>query len=213
MRILSRRKLRPILGVLSLFLAVFFLTRSIVQFQLNQQVAYYREYFNKNRDNLQREFNPLEIKQMPGPVIDELYKKRQTDVIKKKAKPIDWTKYAYVNYVSQHDYLCNTLMMFSSLKDEYKTEAKLVLLVTNDMISKMESVNKILDKIKNLDKDQVEVRVVEPIHKTDDTSGWKNSLAKLQVFNLTDFERIIYLDNDANLKNNLDELFFLPDYV
>lgn len=213
MKFLSRRKLKPIFGGICLFLAVYFLTRSVVRFQLNQQVDYYRNYFNKNRDNLKREFNPLEIKQIPGPVIDELYKKRQEDEIKHKKNFIDWSKFAYVNYVAQEDYLCNTLIMFKALKDEYKTKAKLVLLLAEGMVNESHGNENLLEKIKNLDKDQVIVKMVEPIYKADDYTAWKASLTKLDVFGLTEFDRIVYMDNDANLQDNLDELFFLPDYV
>ncbi|KAK5781946.1 glucose N-acetyltransferase PWA37_000713 [Arxiozyma heterogenica] len=213
MILLSKRKLRPILGIIIIFLVIYYFSRTVVQFQLNQQVEYYRNYFNKNRDNLQREFNPLEIKQIPGPVIDALYKKRQTDVISQKADPIDWDRYAYVNYVAERDYLCNTLIMFKMLKEDYKTKAKLVLLITTDVVSSVEGSSALLDKIKELDNDQVIVKFMEPISKEDDQTTWKNSLSKLEIFNLTEYERIIYLDNDANLNGNLDELFFLPDYV
>lgn len=213
MILLSKRKLRPILGIIIIFLVIYYFSRTVVQFQLNQQVEYYRNYFNKNRDNLQREFNPLEIKQIPGPVIDALYEKRQTDVISQKADPIYWDRYAYVNYVAEGDYLCNTLIMFKMLKEDYKTKAKLVLLITTDVVSSVEGSSALLDKIKELDNDQVIIKFMEPISKEDDQTAWKNSLSKLEIFNLTEYERIIYLDNDANLNDNLDELFFLPDYV
>ena len=81
--------MRPIIGIISIFLVVYYFSRTVVQFQLNQQVEYYRNYFNKNRDNLKRELNPLEIKQIPAPIIDALYKKRQDDVVKQKANTID----------------------------------------------------------------------------------------------------------------------------
>lgn len=213
MRLFSRRKLRPIIGIISIFLVVYYFSRTVVQFQLNQQVEYYRNYFNKNRDNLKREFNPLEIKQIPAPIIDALYKKRQDDVVKQKASPIDWNRYAYVNYVAQEDYLCNTLIMFKELKETYNTKAKLVLLITRDVVSNVDEATVLLDKIKWIDNDQVIIKIIEPIFNGNDQTTWKNSLSKLEVFNLTDFERIIYLDNDANLNDNLDELFFLPDYI
>lgn len=213
MILFSKRKLRPILGIITIFLAIYYFSRTVVQFQLNQQVEYYRNYFNKNRDNLQREFNPLEIKQIPAPVIDALYKKRQADVIRQKADPINWNRYAYVNYVAEGDYLCNTLIMFRALTEEYKTKAKLVLLITADVVTNVKGSNDLLDKLKKLGNDQVVVKVIESISKENDQTTWRNSLSKLEIFNLTEYERIIYLDNDANLNDNLDELFFLPDYI
>jgi hypothetical protein len=39
---------------------------------------------------------------------------------------------------------------------------------------------------------------------------WTDTYTKLLAFNLTDFERVLYLSSDANVLGNLDELFLLP---
>ncbi|CCF56658.1 hypothetical protein KAFR_0B03610 [Kazachstania africana CBS 2517] len=216
MRLISRRRLRFFLYVLIGFIMVTIITRGIVQFQLNKEIKYYKRFFKENKDSLEQMFNPLEIKQIPEEVIDSLYSETLSRASKTN-KGINWDKFAYVNYVTDASYLCNTLIMFNKLKTEFQTKAKLVLLVTKDLIED-NATNKeknilMLASIKNVDSEQVRIKYVDNIVKPKDYTPWNESLTKLRVFNETDFDRIIYMDNDAALTANLDELFFLPQYI
>lgn len=209
--------MRNILGVLFVIITVAIAIRCIVQFQMNKEINYYRKYFRTQKDKLIGIYNPLEIKQIPEETIDSLYNKRIMD-LQGTGETIDWSKFAYVNYVTDATYLCNTLIMFDDLRNKYGTKAKLVLLVSKDLLEEggfddVERNRALLDKIKLLDENQVVVKLVDNIIKPKDFTPWNQSLTKLLVFNETDYERIIYLDNDALIKNNLDELFFLPAYI
>lgn len=216
MRFVSKRKIKILLYVVAALITIIVFVRCVVQFQITEEIKYYKRYFHEQKDGLQGIYNPLEIKQIPEETIDALYKARLLKDAKKK-NPIDWSQYAYVNYVTNSEYLCNTLVMFQSLK-EYDTKAKLLLLITRDLLdptktSNVPNIEKLLNQIKALDGDQVIIKHVDTIVKPEDISVWNESLTKLLVFNQTEFTRIIYLDNDAILQDDLDELFFLPDYV
>lgn len=65
-----------------------------------------------------------------------------------------------------------------------------------------------MKKIRELDSEQIVIKEVQNIVKPTDQSPWNESLTKLLVFGLTEYERIIYLDNDAILQDKMDELFF-----
>ncbi|CCK72138.1 glucose N-acetyltransferase KNAG_0J00550 [Huiozyma naganishii CBS 8797] len=217
MRIFSRRRAKWLLLFLFIVWIVVFSIRTIVQFQINEEINYYRRYFKEKKDGLQGVYNPLDIKQIPVDVIDALYARKLERVEKDTDKPIDWSKYAYVSYVAHPEYLCNTLIMFNALKNKYPTKAKLVLLLYDNGLEHeeqyLEEREKLVARIQEIDKDQVVIKYVERLTKPNDYTQWATSLTKLHVFNQTEFERVVYLDNDALLKGNMDELFFLPPYI
>ncbi|KAJ4456771.1 putative glycosyl transferase [Paratrimastix pyriformis] len=49
---------------------------------------------------------------------------------------------------------------------------------------------------------------LERIHKP----HWKNSFTKLAAFSLTNFTKVIYIDSDSLVVQNIDELFLLPHF-
>lgn len=171
----------------------------------------------QNWDNAGNMYYPLDIKQIPSETINDLYG-RKIELEATGQHSIDWTKYAYVNYVTNIDYLCNGLLSFKQLKEKYHTKAKLVMLIGenvfhNEDLESQKHVQQLINKIKTIDPEQVIVKNVSNVVKTDDTSSWQESLTKLYAFSLVEYERIIYFDNDAILQDNMDELFFLPPYV
>lgn len=197
--------------------SVFIVSRCVVHFQYNEEIKYYKKFFQQKKDGLQEIYNPLEIKQIPGDTIDDLYANRLDKELKNN-QVIEWSSFAYVNYVTEADYLCNTLIIFNDLKERFGTKAKLVLLISKDLLDSDTSTNidhikSLLEKIKAIDESQVIIKLVDNIVKPKDTTPWNESLTKLLVFNQTEFERVIYLDNDATLRSSLDELFFLPKYI
>ncbi|EJS41623.1 gnt1p [Saccharomyces arboricola H-6] len=217
MRLVSKRRIRFLVFTLFGLFAVFILSRCIVHFQYNEEIKYYKKYFQQKKDGLQEIYNPLEIKQIPEETVDDLYEARLEKELKN-GQVIEWSKFAYVNYVTDVDYLCNTLIIFNDLKEQFGTKAKLVLLISRDLLdsntsSNAEYIRLLLGKIQAIDESQVVIKLIDNIVKPKDTTPWNESLTKLLVFNQTEFNRVIYLDNDAILRSSLDELFFLPDYI
>lgn len=218
---LLRRRTRfiPILLITAVFVivSISILGRAILKFQLNKEVIYYRKYFNDRKDGIQTIFNPLEIKQIPSETIDSLYKRRLRHTMTSKEK-VDWAKFAYVNYVNDPEYLCNTLVMFTTLRGA-GTKAKMVLLLSNELVNESsdpeqaERTSKLLKKLNANLGEQLVIKYIDSIIKSSDSTQWSKSLTKLLVFNETDYSRVIFLDNDALLKDSMDELFFIPDYI
>lgn len=192
-----------------LFVITLLSVDAVMTFQLNKKVDYYLKFFDKNKNKIQNMYDPLNIKQIPYSTIDQLYQKRQTD-----ETSVDWDKFAYVNYVTDLDYLCNALLQFKKL-NESGSKAKLLALVTDTILDKSEDtaeVQAMLNKLTSIS-DRVTIERVGSVIQYNDHTPWSKSLTKLAIFNLTDYERVIYMDNDAILHDNMDELFFLPSYV
>ena len=214
MKLVSRRKIRQCSLFVGLVIGVVLTLGAIYEVQLNKEIEHFKTYFRVKRDSIKGIYNPFEIKQIPEETIDELYNLQ----IKKYGDSIDWDKYAYYNYVANIDYLCNTLVMFDQLLNKYHTKAKLALLVSRDLVESdsedtRDQARVLLDRIMKLDEKRVIVKLVNSIKKPNDQTQWSDSLTKLLVFNETEFERIIFLDNDAILTGNMDELFFLPSHI
>ncbi|CAH01694.1 glucose N-acetyltransferase [Kluyveromyces lactis] len=204
-----KRKVRYLLLIVVVFTGIILSVEAIMRFQLNKNVDYYLKFFDKHKDNIENMYDPLNIKQIPYSTIDQLYTKRQSE-----AEPIDWDKFAYVNYITDFEYLCNTLIQFRKLNDS-GSKAKLLALVTDTLVNKSKEnkeVEALLNKIKSVS-DRVAVTEVGSVIQPNDHTPWSKSLTKLAIFNLTDYERIIYMDNDAIIHDKMDELFFLPSYV
>lgn len=212
-----KRKYRFVVAVLLGVVVISCTVRAVVQSQLNKEIKYFKTYFEQKKDGLDALYNPLAIKQIPEETIDFLYKTRLAAAEKKNGQAIDWSQYAYVNYATDANYLCNTLIMFESLR-KLGSKAQLLLLLSKHLVEAETSpdyqqVKKMVSQLEEAGKGQVVIKYIDSIHKPSDTTQWSQSMTKLLVFNQTEYERVIFLDNDAILNDNLDELFFLPDYI
>lgn len=118
--------------------------------------------------------------------------------------------YSYVTVMSTENYLLGLLTMYESLK-QTKTKYPLTVIV-NEEIS-----NKTINILKN---NGITV-IVKPkfkvdreiIDKNDSSkfSHWSNTFDKLYIFELTQFDKIIYIDSDMLVLKNLDHLFEKPN--
>jgi alpha-N-acetylglucosamine transferase len=122
---------------------------------------------------------------------------------------VDWTEFAYSQYATTTDYLCNSLMIFETLH-RLGSKADRILLYTSTLLTSTE--NKIVGYL--LEKAQTEFNVklipIEEQRKSNVIRIWASSYTKLLAFNQTQYSRIIHLDSDSTLLSSLDELFFLP---
>ncbi|KAJ5248626.1 hypothetical protein N7468_000077 [Penicillium chermesinum] len=132
---------------------------------------------------------------------------------------VDWSRYAYTQYATSETYLCNSIMVFDSL-ERLGSRAERILFhpLEWDLIVQDEG-----DRISQLllmakDKYRVELRPiaiegirVEPEGGPSAKASWDTSVAKLAAFGVVQYERVIHLDNDLTVLQNMDELFFLPE--
>lgn len=140
---------------------------------------------------------------------------------------IDWTRFAYCQYVTDPEYLCNSLMMFEQLKRLGSKADRLLLYPSQWELypKKTTWMSKFLHQAqKEYGAHIVPVRVQ---HFEDGERTWAESFTKLLAFKQTQYERVLSLDSDATilkvslalcylgraplrLIQPLDDLFLLP---
>ncbi|RCI09326.1 hypothetical protein L249_1413 [Ophiocordyceps polyrhachis-furcata BCC 54312] len=121
---------------------------------------------------------------------------------------VDWSRFAYTQYVTNSEYLCNSVMLFDILH-RLGSKADRVIMYPSEMVSPSATDDgRLLIKAR----DDYRVRLV-PIaiqhrHSADNT--WADSFTKLLAFNQTQYSRVLSLDSDAVIMQTMDELFLLP---
>ncbi|AMD18702.1 HBL200Wp [Eremothecium sinecaudum] len=212
---ISRRQTRHISLAVILFVVVLVIYDGIIQFQLKQEFIYYKKYFKHKSSDMLNVYDPLNIKQIPAQTIDNLYNYAIANA-EKSGKAIDWKKYAYVNYATNINYLCNTLMLFQNLIT-FGTKADLLLLLSSSLVDtqyeKYHEVQSMCKKLSQIAPDRVVIKTVDSLIKPGDFTSYSESLTKLLVFKQNEYERVIYMDSDSVVNDNMDELFFLPEHI
>jgi alpha-N-acetylglucosamine transferase len=116
---------------------------------------------------------------------------------------------AYITVLSTNEYLDGVLALNQSLKD-VGSKYPLVVAITNNIHP---FAREILSSIKVEMIELEEFSFSEKCKKKMRSHGaphWAHTAAKLQVFGLTQFEKIIYLDSDMLVLKNIDHLFDCP---
>ncbi|PFH60217.1 hypothetical protein XA68_11313 [Ophiocordyceps unilateralis] len=129
-----------------------------------------------------------------------------------RAPGIDWSQFAYTQYVTNSEYLCNSIMLFEVLH-RLGSKADRVIMYPSHMVDR-EAREADTDDGRLLIKarDDYRVRLV-PIsvqHRNSADSTWADSFTKLLAFNQTQYSRVLSLDSDAVIMQTMDELFLLP---
>ena len=109
---------------------------------------------------------------------------------------------AYISLITNESYLKGVLTLAESVK-KTKTNIPFYVLVPEDI---SEAVLEKLSRncIEYIKFDNSSTEQVETNH------YWKDTIAKLTAFNLTQFDKIVFLDADAILFRNIDHLFDKP---
>ncbi|KAL1302613.1 hypothetical protein AAFC00_002986 [Neodothiora populina] len=123
---------------------------------------------------------------------------------------IDWSRFAYCQYVTDIEYLCNSLMMFESLHRLQSKADRLLLYPSQWELYPMKETwqSKFLHQAQ---KDYgVHIMPVRVQHFDDGEGTWAESFTKLLAFKQTQYDRVLSLDSDATILKPLDDLFLLP---
>lgn len=109
---------------------------------------------------------------------------------------------AYITLITNENYLNGALTLAQSVKNT-KTEIPFFVLIPENI---SESV------IKRLDSNKVKyIKFSDPQTEQVDTDHyWKDTMTKLRLFDLTEFDKIVFLDADAIVFKNIDFLFEKP---
>lgn len=147
------------------------------------------------------------------------------------ADSVDWSSFAYVQYVTNRNYLCNSLMILEALH-RLGTKAERIMMYPEQwQIPETTTATTEEARFLKQARDQykaklVPIQVVTFADRGDQT--WKDSYTKLLAFNQTQYKRVISLDSDAIVQQvgplnsqsqyailtpafqTMDELFLLP---
>ncbi len=115
-------------------------------------------------------------------------------------------KKAYISVITNKDYYDGLRIMAASLKDT-GTKVPLYVVVPGDLDTDfVEMVKNCCDGIISVSDHDFSI----PYKDENKTKYWNNTFFKLNIMNLTDFDKIIYIDSDMLVLNNLDSLFEYP---
>ncbi|PYH44750.1 nucleotide-diphospho-sugar transferase [Aspergillus saccharolyticus JOP 1030-1] len=121
---------------------------------------------------------------------------------------VDWSRFAYTQYVTNTAYLCNSVMLFETLH-RLGSRADRLIMYPAEFSTENDSVEgKLLRKAR--DEYGVKLAPIEIQSRDSADSTWAESYTKLLAFNQTQYQRVLSLDSDATLLQSMDELFLLP---
>ncbi|KAL6826291.1 glycosyltransferase family 8 protein [Trichoderma camerunense] len=148
---------------------------------------------------------------------DDYYHQHTATILYKSSQEtndLDWSRYAYTQYVTSSEYLCISVMLLERLH-HLGSRADRVLMYPQKMLPDPETNDgggfhdaELL--IKARDEYDVKLMPVEIQHRDTIDDTWANSYTKLLAFNLTQYERVIAIDADITVLKHMDELFHLP---
>ncbi|KAL9105936.1 MAG: hypothetical protein Q9227_008960 [Pyrenula ochraceoflavens] len=119
---------------------------------------------------------------------------------------VDYTQFAYVQYVTNPAYLCNSLMIFESLNSAGSQAHRLMMFPRGWSIDESDTSQESRLLRKARDEYDVELVPIDVQRKSGDAT-WGDSFTKLLAFNQTQYKRVMSLDSDAT---HMDELFLIP---
>lgn len=111
---------------------------------------------------------------------------------------VDYSQFAYVQYVTNPQYLCNSLMIFESLQ-RLGSQADRLMMYPQDWSvdpSSTSSESRLLRKAR--DDYNAQLMPIEVQRKSGDAT-WGDSFTKLLAFNQTQYKRVLSLDSDATV--------------
>ncbi|KAH6842307.1 glycosyltransferase family 8 protein [Chaetomium sp. MPI-CAGE-AT-0009] len=119
---------------------------------------------------------------------------------------VDWSRFAYTQYVTDSHYLCNSVMLFERLH-HLGSRADRVMMYPKHMFNP----NSAAAVANGRNSDDARLLI-----KARDEYGVKlvpiqaDSFTKLLAFNQTQYTRVLSLDSDSVVLQSMDELFLLP---
>ncbi|TGJ81520.1 hypothetical protein E0Z10_g7246 [Xylaria hypoxylon] len=125
---------------------------------------------------------------------------------------VDWSRYAYTQYVTNKEYLCNSVMIFETLH-RLKAKAERVMMYPDHMMSPTETdpqTNEAKLLVKARDQYGVKLTPVSVQRRSGGDATWAESFTKLLAFNQTQYLRVLNVDSDATILQPMDELFLMP---
>ncbi|RGP65921.1 glucose n-acetyltransferase 1 [Fusarium longipes] len=125
---------------------------------------------------------------------------------------VDWSQFAYIQYVTNEDYLCNSVMIFEQLHRLGSKADRLLMypkeMLEPDAVYASNHGGQLL--IRARDEYNVTLQPIEIQHRDGQDETWADSFTKLLAFNQTQYSRVLSLDSDSIVLQHMDDLFQLP---
>lgn len=125
---------------------------------------------------------------------------------------VNWSKFAYTQYVTNQAYLCNSVMIFETLF-RLGSKADRVMMYPGNMMDPAATTGDTDEQrllIKARDVYKVKLVPVDVQRRAGGDSTWAESFTKLLAFNQTQYDRVLNVDSDATILQTMDELFLMP---
>ncbi|KAL2181171.1 glycosyltransferase family 8 protein [Thermothelomyces heterothallicus CBS 202.75] len=140
----------------------------------------------------------------PAPAVDSIVD----------ASKVDWSRFAYTQYVTDSHYLRNSVMLFERLQ-HVGSRADRVLMYPSYMYDPNAAWDGVVSDnarlvMKARDEYGAQLVPIEVQHRDVGDKTWAESFTKLLAFNQTQYDRVLSLDSDSVVLQNMDELFLLP---
>lgn len=120
---------------------------------------------------------------------------------------VDWSQYAYCQYVTNPLYLCNSVMIFEALDRVGAKASKVMMLPSDWNITADDDIGRLVRQTQA--RYNVELSPIHVKHFPGEPT-WADSFTKLLAFNQTQYKRVLSLDSDATVLKSMDELFLMP---
>lgn len=115
-----------------------------------------------------------------------------------RGEDVDWSQYAYCQYVTNTDYLCNSLMIFDSLQRVGSKASRVMMYPEGWEPDETTNEGRLL--IQARDEFAVDLQPIQVQHLHHDDVyhvTWADSFTKLLAFNQNKYKRVLSLDSDA----------------
>lgn len=140
---------------------------------------------------------------------------------------VDWSTFAYTQYVTNSEYLCNSVMLFEVLH-RLGSKADRVIMYPSGMVDPTAThaddddarlllqardeygVHLVPISIRHRDGADRTFPVSFNLFLLTGAATWADSFTKLLAFNQTAYKRVLSLDSDSTILQPMDELFLLP---
>lgn len=173
------------------------------------------------------EYRTLERLYEPEPVRYETSNVNGSD---SDSHDIDWSRFAYVQYATSSTYLCNSMMIVERLHS-LGSKADRLIMYSKELSSDDGGIQETLltkardvygANLKPVDfqpkyssKRESFARGFDKVFQmlTRHAATWDNSFTKVLALNQTEYDRVLYLDSDATVLQNMDKLFLMPPAV
>ncbi|KAH8812977.1 glycosyltransferase family 8 protein [Xylogone sp. PMI_703] len=123
---------------------------------------------------------------------------------------VDWSRYAYTQYVTNTEYLCNSVMLFEILHRLGSKADRLMMYPSTMSVDPQSDSAEARLLLKAQNEYGAKLMPIQVQHRDSNDATWGDSYTKLLAFNQTQYERVLSLDSDSTVLQPMDELFLLP---